>query len=162
MSAGAVFLIVLASLLILISLIGCVIPGVPGTPLAWAGILTAFFIERSSIGWTELIVTGAVTIAVEIINNFVPSLFTAKAGGSRAGSIGSTVGVFAGLLTGSPMGIILGPFLGALVGELIKDRSDIKRALRSACWAFLGFIVGSGLRLITCAVFAMIFIKSFF
>ena len=162
MTALDIGLIVLASLLLLVGLIGCIIPGIPGTPLCWAGLFTAHFISISSVSWIMLAVTGLVTVIVEVVNNFVPSFFTNKAGGSKAGAIGSTIGVFVGLFTGNPLGILLGPFIGALIGELIHDHSDMGRALSSAGWAFLGFITGSGLRLITSAVFTILFVKSFF
>lgn len=155
-------MIALSSVLMLVGLIGCVIPGVPGTPLCWFGLLAASFAPKSTLGWVVLVVTAVVTVIVEIVNNFVPSFFTNKAGGSKAGAIGSTVGVFVGLFTGNPLGILLGPFLGALVGELIHDHSDMGRALSSAGWAFLGFITGSGLRLIVSAIFTVIMVKSFF
>ena len=158
----AIILIVIASLLILVGLIGCIIPGLPGTPLCWGALLLAYFTGISSVTIPMLIVFGVITLAVEIINNFIPSMFTKKAGGSKAGSIGSTVGVFVGLFMGNIVTILLGPFVGAFIGELIHDGSNIKRALKSAFFSFLGFLSGSGIRLITSAVIAIFFVRSFF
>jgi len=157
-----IILISIAAVLLIIALIGCIIPGIPGTPLAWAALLLAHFTDRSHITWVPIIIMGVITVAVEILNNFVPSMFTQKAGGSKAGSIGSTIGVFAGVFLGSIVTILLGPLVGAFIGELIHDRSGFKRALKSAVFSFLGFLSGSGLRLITSAVIVIIYIKSFF
>ena len=162
MTAVDIVLIVVASLLLLVGLIGCIIPGLPGTPLAWGGLLCAYFCRASHISLTTVIVCAVVCLAAEIINNFVPSVFTKKAGGSKLGSWGATIGVFAGLLTGNPIGILLGPFVGALIGELMHDNSNFKKALKAACFSFLGFITGTGLRLIVSAIFVVIFVKSFF
>jgi len=157
-----ILLIVIASALILVGLIGCIIPGVPGTPLCWAALLLASFTQWSSVGLVMLIVFAVITVAVEILNNFVPAFFTKKAGGSKAGSIGSTIGVFAGLFMGNIVTILLGPFVGALIGEVIHDHSDMDRAVKSAAYSFLGFLSGSGIRLVTSAVITIFFVKSFF
>lgn len=162
MTALDIAMIVTGSLCLIIGLIGCIIPGLPGTPLCWGALLASFFAPLSSTGWPVLVITGVITVAVEIINDFVPSFFTKHAGGSKAGSIGSIVGVFAGVITGQIWAIFLGPFIGAFIGEIIHDHTDKDRALKSALWAFLGFITGSGLKLITGAVFLILFIKSFF
>jgi len=157
-----ILLIVLASLCLLIGFIGCAIPGIPGTPLCWVGLLLGSFVSKSSLSWTLLIITAIVVVAVEIINDFVPSIFTNKVGGSKAGARGATIGVFVGLLTGQWWGILAGPFLGAFVGEIIHDNANIKKALKSAVVSFLGFLTGTGLKLICAAVFIVLFVKSFF
>ena len=70
------------------------------------------------------------------------------------------LGVLAGVLTGQILLIFLGPFIGALIGEIIHDASDFKRAFRSACYSFLGFITGTGLKLITGSCLLILFIRS--
>ncbi|MCR5763881.1 MAG: DUF456 domain-containing protein [Treponema sp.] len=149
-------LIIAAILLFIIGIIGCIIPGLPGTPLCWAGMLVSSFVSFSSLSWTYIIICAAGCIAVEIINNLVPSYFTKKSGGTKAGSWGSTIGVFAGMLTGQIILIFLGPFIGAFIGEMIHDSTDIKKAFHSACYSFLGFITGTGLRLVAAAVIVVI------
>ncbi len=154
-------LILLSAALLLVGMIGCIIPGLPGTPLCWAALLVGFFNSKCSISIYVLVITAIVCIAVEIVNNIVPSIFTKKSGGSKAGSRGATIGVFAGVLTGQILLILAGPFIGAFIGELIHDSADKKKALKSACYSFLGFITGTGLRIITSAVFIVLFIRSF-
>ncbi len=153
---------ILGSICVILGFIGCIIPGIPGTPLCWGGLLLASFVSRSFLDWKWLLGAGILTIAVEVLDNFIPSIFTKHGGGTKAGSIGSTIGVFAGLLVGGVWGILLGPFVGAFVGEMIYDHSDIKRALHSAWNSFLGFLTGTGLRLITSAIFVFLFVRSFF
>lgn len=154
-------LIAAAGILFIVGIIGCVIPGLPGIPLCWGGLLIGHFIHaKDQITITLLIVTAAVCVIVEVINTLVPSYFTKKSGGSKAGSIGSMLGVLAGVLTGQIALIFLGPFIGALIGEFLHEPGNLKRAFHSACYSFLGFITGTGLKLITAGILLVIFIKS--
>ena len=157
-----IILIVVAALLLLIGIIGCIIPGLPGTPLCWGALLAGHFCAACSISWTLIAVTAAVCIAVEIIDSVIPAYFTKISGGTRAGSIGSIVGALAGVFTGQIVLIFVGPFFGALAGELIHDRTNAGRACKSACFSFLGFMTGTGLRLITAGIFAVLYVRSFF
>jgi uncharacterized protein YqgC (DUF456 family) len=54
------------------------------------------------------------------------------------------VGLVVGLFLGLP-GIILGPAVGALVFEYAKD-PNFERALQAGLGAFVGFVVGSVLK----------------
>ncbi|MBO4319156.1 MAG: DUF456 domain-containing protein [Treponema sp.] len=154
--------IAIGVLLIVVGLIGCIIPGLPGTPLCWGALLLAHFTTISSITWLPIIILGILTIIVEIMDYFIPGMLTKASGGSKAGSIGSTAGVFIGLLLGQIWLIVAGPFLGALIGELIHDSSNMKRVFKSAVFSFLGFLTGSGIRIIVSAVIIIVWVKSFF
>lgn len=154
--------IAIGAIMIIIGIIGCIIPGMPGTPLCWGALLLGYFVEKTTITIAALIIFGILTLSVEILNNFVPSFFTKKSGGTKAGSIGATVGVLLGVCTGNIVGILLGPFLGALIGELIHDHSKLKQALKSAWFSFLGFLTGSGLRLMVSLSIVIYYITSFF
>ena len=154
--------IAIGVLLAVVGLIGCIIPGLPGTPLCWGALLLAYFTTLSSITWVPILILGILTVIVEILNIFVPSMLTKASGGSKAGSIGSTIGVFAGLFLGSIWTILAGPFVGAFIGELIHDSSDLKRVFKSAGFSFLGFLTRSGIRLVVSAVIIIVWVKSFF
>lgn len=155
-------LIALAVILFIIGIIGCIIPGLPGTPLCWAGMLASSFASFSKLSISTLIICAAACIAVEVINNIVPSYFTKKSGGTKAGSWGATIGVFAGMFSGQIILIFLGPFIGAFIGEMIHDGKNIKRAINSACYSFLGFITGTGLRLVAASIIVVIAVKALF
>ncbi len=155
LSSVDVLLFVCAGLLFFVGIVGCIIPGLPGTPLCWGGLLCASFTSISQISWLVLIVCAVITAIVEIVNNVVPTIFTRKAGGSKEAAWGSIIGTFVGLL-GLGVGVFLGEFLGAFIGELIHNDKDTKHALIVAFWSFLGFITGVGLRLLT--AFALIIV----
>ena len=161
MTVFDIVLIIVTILCLIIGIIGCIVPGLPGTPLCWGGLLASSFVSTNSLTWVVLVITAVVAVATELITSFVPAYFTKQAKGSKAGQWGSTIGVFIGLLSGQWWGILLGPFLGAFVGELIHDNSDTKRAFKSAGISFLGFLTGIGLKLIVSAIFILICVHSY-
>lgn len=149
--------IVLGAVLLLIGIIGCIVPMLPGPPLAWAGLLLGYFSSYTEYGIIFLLVTGTIAVIVQILDTFLPALMTKKTNGSKAASRGATVGIIVGLFMG-PFGVILGPFLGALIGELIHNSEDFNSALKVAWGSFLGFLCGTGLKLITVISFIWIFV----
>jgi len=150
-----ILLFVVAGLLFFVGIVGCIAPGLPGTPLCWGGLLCASFTQACTISWPVLIVCAVLSAIVEIVNNIVPAIFTRKAGGSKEAAWGSIIGTFVGLL-GLGVGVFLGEFLGAFIGELVHDDKDVKHALTVAFWSFLGFITGVGLRLLLAFAFIVL------
>lgn len=153
-------LFIVAGLLFFVGVMGSVIPGLPGTPLCWGGLLCLSFTSVCTVSWTVLVILAAVTAAVEIVNNIIPAIFARRAGGSKEASWGSVIGTFVGLL-GLGVGVFLGAFLGAFIGELIHDDRRVGHALSVALWSFLGFITGVGLRLLTAAAIAVAAVRGF-
>ena len=154
-----VFLAILGAICRLIGTVGCVVPVLPGVILAWAGLLSAYFSHYCNIPTILLVATGITTAIISVLDNMIPIYLTKKTGGSKAGMWGSTIGLIVDIFVG-PWGIVLGPFAGALVGELIHDNRDMKRAIKSASGAFLGFLLGTGLKLVLCGFLIWIFIQS--
>ncbi len=154
-----VFLAILGAICLLIGTVGCVLPVLPGVILAWCGLLSAHFSHYCDIPTMLLVITGVATVGISVLDNLIPIYLTKKTGGSKAGAWGATIGLIAGIFVG-PWGIVLGPFAGALAGELIHDHKNMGRALKSAGGAFLGFLLGTGLKLVLCGFFIWIFIES--
>lgn len=143
-----IFLAVVAFLLSVIGLIGCIVPIIPGIVMNFIALVLLSFTSYAEIGLGALAVWLVVTIVVTAADFYLPAWMTRKFGGSRAGEVGATVGVFAGMFLFPPFGIILGPFFGAVLGELTRDKQNVERALQSGVGSFLAFIVGTGLKLI--------------
>lgn len=134
----------LVYLLLVIALFGAVLPILPG-PLIAVGALGVFAYEQalwSSPTLWAWVIAGIVVFAMDYV---MPSWLTKKSGGTRAGAIGALVGMIIGIFF-APIGLILGLMLGAFVGELIANQSE-KVALRSAIFAFLGFLSGTAMKL---------------
>ncbi len=159
MNLSLVFTI-LAGLLLLLGFLGTFVPILPGAPLAWLGLLLCYFSSYNDISLVTLIITALAALAVSILDNLLPVFMTDKIGGSKAATIGSTLGLIAGFFLG-PAGIIAGPFLGALVGEMIHSGGNFSASLKAAWGAFLGFILGTGIKMIAVGFFIWIYVRSF-
>ncbi|MBP5603453.1 MAG: DUF456 domain-containing protein [Treponema sp.] len=156
----SILLTILAVILLIVGFLGTFVPVIPGAPLAWVGILLAYFSSYNDISLVCLIITGVVAVAVSVLDNFLPVLMTDKVGGSKAATVGSTIGLIAGFFLG-PAGIIAGPFLGALVGEMIHSGGNFSTSIKAAWGAFLGFLLGTGIKMIAVGFFIWIFVRSF-
>lgn len=139
---------ILAFVFTITGIVGCIVPALPGVVLSYAGLVCACLTSYSTIGGAALWTWLAITVAVSVIDYFLPAWMTRRFGGSRAGAIGATVGVFAGFFLFPPLGIVLGPFFGAVLGELLHDKSDPGKALLVGIGSFLSFIVGTGIKLV--------------
>jgi hypothetical protein len=152
---------ILAGLLVLAGLVGSILPFLPGPPLGWLGLLTIHFTVYETYSTTFLAVTFGVMVVITLLDYLIPIWGTKKFGGSRAGVWGSTIGLVVGLFFG-PVGIIAGPFVGAFLGEFIVNRSEYRVAMRSAAGAFVGFLLGTGLKLAYCGMAIYYFVKALF
>ncbi len=146
-----------AVVLMLLGIIGCLVPVLPGPPISYIGVLLLHVTRFAHFSSTMLITLGALALVVTLIDYIVPVWGTKQFGGSKYGIRGATVGLIIGLFLG-PAGIIVGPFIGAFVGELIfKD--DIRYALKAGFGSLLGFLTGIGLKLAASFVMTFYFVK---
>ena len=141
-----ILLIILGLIAIIVGLIGCFVPVVPGPPLSWVGILLLYFTDNNSISNSFLWWWLVIAIIVAILDYIIPVWGTKQFGGTKMGVRGSMLGLIVGLFF-PPIGIIFGPFVGALVAELIHDAHDTSKALKSAFGSFIGFLLSTGLKL---------------
>jgi len=141
-----IILIVIGSIFIIVGIIGCFLPILPGPPISWLGILLIYFTDNTHLTSTFLYSWLAIAALVTALDYIIPIWGTKKLGGTKMGVRGSMIGLVIGLFF-PPIGIIVGPFLGALIAELIHDAHDTTKALRSAVGSFLGFVLGTGLKL---------------
>ena len=157
----SVILSIVAGVLLVVGFLGTFVPVLPGAPLAWAGLLAAYFSEYNEISLVCLIVTAVFAVVVSITDNIFPVAMTKKFGGSKYATTGATIGLIIGFFTG-PWGIILGPFFGALVGEWINKEGREGGVFKAAFGAFMGFLLGTGLKMIAVLGFIWLFVISFF
>jgi len=149
---------ILGGILMVVGLVGCFLPIIPGPPLSYMGLIALQFKEQSPFSTKFLIILAVVVVAVTALDYVVPAYGTKKFGGTKYGIWGCTIGLIVGLWMG-PIGIILGPFLGALIGELMGGKSsDV--AFKAAFGSFVGFLAGTLLKLIVCGVMGWYFVKA--
>ena len=159
MNVDLVFAI-FAGILLVVGFIGTFVPVLPGAPLAWLGLLLAFFSDYCKISISGLIIAGIFAVLVSVLDNFFPVFMTKKFGGSKAATTGSTIGLIIGFFVG-PLGMILGPFVGAFIGELIHNNGNSQGVFKAATGAFVGFLTGTGMKMVCVLCFVWYFIVSF-
>lgn len=136
-----------------VGIAGSILPGLPGTPVSWIGLLILYIWGNGTNAAGEemtlktLVIWGVVVALVSVIDYFVPMYFTKVTGGSRYAERGAMAGLIIGLIF-TPIGMILGSFLGALLSEWYYNRQGFSQALKAAIGSFLGFITGTGLKTI--------------
>lgn len=153
-----IFLLVIAFLLMLIGIIGCIVPGLPGTPISYVGLWIAQATDRVDFSWQFLLIWGIVVVVITLLDYVVPAWGTKRYGGSKWGVWGSTIGVFVGLFFGAA-GVILGPLVGAILGELISGK-QLNDALRAGWGSFIGILFSTVLKLIACGLMTTALIQA--
>ena len=149
-------LIAVAIVLALIGLVGAIVPGITGTPFSFLALLALSFVDGIDYSTRFLLIMGIIGAVVITVDYVVPIWGTKSLGGTKAGVRGSTIGLFAGLFITFffPIGfiaILLGPFIGAYIGEKSAGTDD-HLAWKSALGSFVGFLLGTGIKLIYACV----------
>lgn len=145
-----ILLLILGIAGLLVGLAGAVLP-LPGPPLSFVGLLCLHFSKYADISELTLYTFGALTLAITVLDYYVPIWGIKKFGGTSYGTWGSTIGLLLGFFVIPALGIFLGAFLGALVGELIGGMAAGK-ALKAALGSFLGFVTGIFMKVVLCLV----------
>lgn len=148
-----VAVIVLAILAGVLGIAGSILPGLPGTPISWVGLLILYIWGTGTnsagdlMSYHTLVVWGVVVAVVSVVDYVVPMCFTKLTGGSKYAERGALLGLLAGIIF-TPIGMISGSFLGAFLAEVYWGRKSGWDALKAAFGAFLGFILGTGIKTI--------------
>ncbi|UCG29064.1 MAG: DUF456 domain-containing protein [Bacteroidales bacterium] len=155
------FLLILAIVLIIIGLIGCVLPVIPGPPLSFIGLLLLHFTRFGTFSSGFLLLMAFVAIVITVLDYIVPLWGTKKFGGSKAGIWGATIGLVIGIFFLPPIGIIIGPLVGAVIAESLKGK-DFNKSLKAGFGSLVGFALGIGLKLATSGVITYYFFQELF
>ncbi|MBI9068069.1 MAG: DUF456 domain-containing protein [Salinivirgaceae bacterium] len=155
-----VLLLTLGITLIVIGLIGCIIPVIPGPPLSFLGMLSLEYTRWGNFDSDLLWTFGLIALVVTVLDYIVPIWGTKKFGGSKAGIWGASIGLLIGLFLG-PLGIIFGPFVGAFIGELTQN-TESNKALLAALGSFVGLLTGILLKLTASGFITYYFIVELF
>ncbi len=153
-----IVLISLGIILMIIGIIGCILPFLPGPPLNYIGLLLLHFTGKYHFSTDFLVVWAIITAFVYGLDLIIPVWGTKKFGGSKYGIWGSVIGLLAGFLFFPPFGIVIGPFVGAVIGELIAGKNS-GAALKSGFGSFVGFISGTILKLVASGMMTWYFAK---
>ncbi len=143
---------IIALLCGVVGIIGSILPGLPGPPVSWVGMLLLYFWggtngDGDTMSLTLLLIWLIVTIIITILDYWVPLKFTQLTGGSKYAGRGALIGMLAGIIL-TPIGMLLGSFLGALIAEMLYAKKPLADSLTAALGSFLGFLAGTGMKLI--------------
>lgn len=156
---GSIAASILGAILIVVALIGCVVPVVPGPILAAA----ALYLVSLAGGWTVyawpvLVGWTLAAVVVQILDNVLPARAAGRAGAGRGGVWGSVIGMLVGTVAFPPFGVFVGAFAGALLGEMIFHR-DNREPWKAALAVFRGTLGAIVLKLAVSGAIAFVFVR---
>ncbi len=155
-----VALLVIGVILALVGVAGAVLPGLPGPPISFVGLLCVHFSPATSeIHWSVLLFTGVLTLISLLVDYLLPLLGTKKFGGSKYGVMGAIAGLLVGVFFFPPFGIILGPLIGAIAGEMLANK-ETNEAIMAGVGAFVGFMVSIVSKLVICGIIGFFIFKN--
>ena len=147
----------IATVLVIVGVLGTVLPVLPGTFLVFAGLLLASWADQfTRVGWIGLTIIGALALLAVAADLIASALGAKRVGASPQALVGATLGGVIGLLFGIP-GMILGPFAGAVAGELLA-RGRLAQAGKVGIGTWLGLLAAAVLKV----VIAFLMIATFF
>jgi uncharacterized protein YqgC (DUF456 family) len=152
---------IVAVLLVVVGLAGIVLPGIPGTVLIFGGLwLAAWSDHFTRVSAGTIVLLGIVAAATYFVDMAMMALGMKRLGASPRAMIGAALGMTAGLFFGLP-GLIIGPFAGAVIGELTAH-GDLNRAGRAGMAAWIGFAIGTVVKVGFAFVMIGIFLAAWF
>ena len=152
------FWIALGIILCIVAIAGSILPLLPGPPIAYAGLLLQQLRDPDPFSAKFLWIWAGIVAVSLVLDYLIPIWGTKKFGGTKYGVWGCTLGFLLAFWMG-PWGVIIGPFLGAFAGEMIAGQ-DSRKSLRAAIGSFVGFMLGSFLKLVICFFMLYYIIKS--
>lgn len=151
---------IIAIIVALIGIAGCIVPGLAGPPISWIGLLLLYLDKglADPVSSTTLWVWLAICTAVTVLDYVLPPSLTRAMGGHKAASIGATVGMFAGMFL-TPIGMIAGSLIGAFIAELIVEDNGVWGSFKASVGTYIGFILTTGIKLIVSGWIFLIIIR---
>jgi uncharacterized protein len=142
-------LVIIAIILTLAGLAGCVLPAIPGPPLNFIGLLLLQWAWQP-FSTITLVVLGIITVIVLVLDYMIPVWGAKIFGATRYGVWGSIIGMLAGVFL-TPIGMIMGLLLGAIIGDMLAGKKPLE-ALKSGAGTFLGTMAGMLVKLIVAGI----------
>ncbi len=157
----AALLWILAFVLVIVGVVGTVVPMLPGTPVVFAGLLLAAWIDDfARVGTTPLIVLGVLTLLSLLVDFGASILGAQRAGATRGAVTGAALGAVVGIFFGLP-GLILGPFAGAFLGQYLATQ-DVAQSGKVGWGTLVGFVAGGLAKLVLAIAMVIIFAVAYF
>jgi hypothetical protein len=162
-------LLIIGFICILLGFLGSILPGLPGPPVSYLGLLLIHWTRFAQFSTRMLVILAIIVAVVAVLDYLVPIWGTKTFGGSKAGVRGSTIGLIIGMILLPMFGIFLGPlglfgilggpFIGAWIGEIYAGKES-RQALRAAFGSFIGFLAGTLMKIALAVVLAVYFFRA--
>jgi len=136
--------------LILIGLVGCIVPLLPGTTLILAAMILHKLLLPAQLSWWVVGVIALFWLFSVLADVLGILLGTRLFGGSKWGMTGAGGGALVGMFFSLPA-LLLGTFLGAVAAEKLVAKKSHGASLRSGVGAATGFLLSTVAR-VTCAL----------
>ena len=147
----------IATVLVIVGVLGTVLPVLPGILLVFAGLALAAWADHfARVGVVGLSLIGCLALLAFAADLIASAMGAKRVGASPQALVGATVGGVIGILFGIP-GMILGPFAGAVLGELLA-RGRLAQAGKVGIGTWLGLLAAAVLKV----VIAFLMIATFF
>ena len=142
-------------ILCLVAIIGSILPWLPWPQLAYVAVLAAQFLMDKPFTRWFIIIRWILMILLIVLDYYLPILWTKKFGWSKRWNRWCIIWMIIWLFAW-PAGLILWPFAWALVWEYLRQK-DLKKSVKPAFWAFIGFVSGVLLKLIASIILTIYF-----
>ena len=143
---------IIAIVLFILEILGTLLPGLPGAPLIWLGMLVYGFLTQFEHLTFSFYTEQGFAVLTTMITDYAATAYgTKRYGGSQAAIWGGILGVLIGPFVLGPLGSIIGPFLGAFALELLRGRST-DQSLQAALGSLIGLLGGTILKFIIEAI----------
>ena len=151
--------LLLSVVAILVGIVGCIVPVLPGPIIALAAPLAISIAG----GWevfqpVTLVIVAVVAVATTLGDSVLPARSASKAGAGRPGVVGSVVGMLIGSFLFPPFGTIIGAFLGTLAGEVLFNREN-RDPVKAALGVFRGTLLATLLKLASVGATAAVSVR---
>ena len=156
-----VLLWLLGGALVAVGFAGIIFPALPGTVLIFVGLLIVASADGfARVGTWPLLLIGVIGVISYAVDFVAAALGARGVGASPRAVVGAALGTLLGLPLGLP-GVIFGPLAGALIGEWSAHR-DWRRAGRVGMAAWIGFLIGTAVKVALAFSMVAIFLMAVF
>jgi uncharacterized protein YqgC (DUF456 family) len=139
--------LILATSLIALGLLGTLLPILPGTVIAFAGIVVhKLLLGDASVSWEFVAIAFGITLLTLVIDAWCTWWGARRFGASWKGAVGAVLGGLFGLIFFNLPGLILGPIAGAVLFELLDNRTG-EEAVRAGAGTVVGALVAFVLKI---------------
>lgn len=144
--------------LMVLGVVGCIIPFLPGPPLVFAGALFfAWQMDFEIVGWPSLVILGALALLGATSNLWMGYLGAKTGGASVWASVAAMVGGILGLIFFNVPGAIIGSIGSIVLVEYTRHR-DWNAVWKASGGYAVGYLLSTVVEVLICFVMIGVFL----